>query len=88
MIVDITVNFRAKLRQLAIESNSGISKKEIFKLCDSLRDDLSLANIAVQVSQQYKLSLQFEYQKMSLKFQDSSKSSSWKYEKVIKESQD
>lgn len=50
MIIDITVNFRKKLRQLALQSKSEISKQDIFKLCDNLRDDLSTVNIIVQVN--------------------------------------
>ncbi|XP_025425209.1 probable cysteine--tRNA ligase, mitochondrial isoform X2 [Sipha flava] len=58
LVVDISVNFRSKLRQLALQSDSGIKKLEILKLCDILRDDLSSANIIIQ---------------------DSSNSSSWRY---------
>ncbi|VVC33268.1 Cysteine-tRNA ligase,Cysteinyl-tRNA synthetase/mycothiol ligase,tRNA synthetases class I [Cinara cedri] len=47
-IVDITVNFREKLRKLALQSDSEISKKDILQLCDILRADLSIANIIVQ----------------------------------------
>lgn len=44
------MNFRSKLRQLALQSDSEIKKQEILKLCDTLRDDLSSANIIIQVN--------------------------------------
>jgi cysteinyl-tRNA synthetase len=50
LVIDITVSFRAKLRQLALQSKSEITKQEIFELCDTLRDELSVANIIVQDS--------------------------------------
>jgi len=50
LVIDITVNFRAKLRQLALQSKSEITKQDIFELCDTLRDELSVANVIVQVN--------------------------------------
>lgn len=50
LIIDIAVNFRAKLRQLALHSNTDISKQDLLKLCDTLRNDLSTVNIIVQVN--------------------------------------
>lgn len=49
-VIDITVQLRAKLRQLALQSNSEINKKDLLKLCDTLRNDLATANIVVQVN--------------------------------------
>lgn len=49
LIVDIAVNFRSKLRQLALKQNSEINKQDLLKLCDNLRDDLSAVNITIQV---------------------------------------
>lgn len=49
-IINTTVNFRAKLRQLALQSKSDIRKQDILKLCDTLRDELAVANIIVQVN--------------------------------------
>lgn len=56
LVIDIIVNFRAKLRQLALECNSGVNQQDMLKLCDNLRDDLSTANITIQVI--YKLKYQ------------------------------
>jgi len=56
LVVDIIVNFRAKLRQLALQRNSEINKQDMLKLCDNLRDDLSTVNITIQVI--YKLKYQ------------------------------
>ncbi|KAF0763604.1 putative cysteine--tRNA ligase, mitochondrial [Aphis craccivora] len=49
-IINTTVNFRAKLRQLALQSKSDVRKQDILKLCDTLRDELAVANIIVQDS--------------------------------------
>jgi len=46
----MAVNFRAKLRQLAIQSKSEVNKRDIFKLCDTLRDDFSTVNVIIQVN--------------------------------------
>ncbi|KAL4113219.1 hypothetical protein QTP88_016883 [Uroleucon formosanum] len=55
LVIDIIVNFRTKLRQLALQPKSEITKQEIFELCDTLRDELSLANIIVQDSKKSSL---------------------------------
>ncbi|XP_025201419.1 probable cysteine--tRNA ligase, mitochondrial [Melanaphis sacchari] len=49
-IINTTVNFRNKLRQLALQSKSDIKKQDILKLCDTLRDELAVDNIIVQDS--------------------------------------
>ncbi|XP_015365698.1 PREDICTED: probable cysteine--tRNA ligase, mitochondrial [Diuraphis noxia] len=60
LVIDAAVNFRAKLRQLALESKSEINKQDILKLCDTLRDELAAANIIVQDS---KLSSMWRHEK-------------------------
>ncbi|XP_050527494.1 probable cysteine--tRNA ligase, mitochondrial isoform X2 [Daktulosphaira vitifoliae] len=50
LIIDCVVNFRGKLRQLALKSNSKISNQEILQLCDELRNELSFNNITIQDS--------------------------------------
>lgn len=55
LVIDITVDFRAKLRQLAMQSKSGINQQDLFKLCDTLRDDLFAANIVIQVNNHHSI---------------------------------
>ncbi|XP_050428749.1 probable cysteine--tRNA ligase, mitochondrial isoform X2 [Adelges cooleyi] len=53
LVIDLIVDFRTNLRQLALNSGSSLNKQDVLKLCDLLRNDMSSVNIKIQDSNKY-----------------------------------